>query len=69
MLDILLNLALCWPGHKKLYQDGVCEFVEEKIKATLQKNLKNQNPDCIKDDLRYIDIGCGLASDSEKAGE
>jgi len=47
----------------------VPEFVDEKIKATMGKGLKDKDKKKIKDDLKYIQIGCSLAANSELAPE
>jgi hypothetical protein len=39
------------------------------MKLAAAKNLKDGKPDKIKDDLKYIEIGCLLASNSELAPE
>ena len=70
MLDILIHLTLCWPGHKKMYQDGVYDFVEEKIRNIMKKgDLKNKKKNEIKDDLKYIESACNLATDVDLAPE
>jgi len=72
-LDILVHLTLCFPGHRKLYQDGVYEFLEQKVKDIMKKgNLKNnkdKNDPQAKEDMKYLEMACNIANDTEMAPE